>query len=96
MENPKRPGLKSGVRTEFTIIGNVKPGHEQVLRETIKRRAADPRRAEAAKQFGTIHEARVVLMTLPLPTTPSRNHLRSSGRMSRATRASRTRASGTG
>jgi len=62
MENPKRPGLKSGVRTEFTIIGNVKPGHEQVLRETIKRRAADPRRAEAAKQFGTIHEARVVLI----------------------------------
>ncbi len=57
MENPKRPGLKSGVRTEFTIIGNVKPGHEQVLRETIKRRAADPRRVEAAK-----HEARVVLI----------------------------------
>jgi len=62
MENPKRPGLRSGARTEFTIIGNVKPGHEQVLREAIKRRAADPRRVEAAKRFGTIHEARVVLI----------------------------------
>ena len=59
---PKRKGLKSGARTEFTVIGNVKPGHEQALRETIKRRGADPRRIEDAKKFGTIHEARVTLI----------------------------------
>ena len=58
-EYPKRKGLRSGARTEFTVIGNVKPGHEQALREAIKRRAADPRRIEDAKKFGTIHEARV-------------------------------------
>ena len=59
---PKRKGLRSGARTEFTVIGTVKPGHEQALRETIKRRGADPRRIEDAKKFGTIHEARVVLI----------------------------------
>jgi hypothetical protein len=59
---PKRKGLKSGARTEFTVIGNVKPGHEQALREAIKRRGADPRRREDAKKFGTIHEARVTLI----------------------------------
>jgi len=59
---PKRKGLKSGPRTEFTVIGNVKPGHQQALREAIKRRATDPRRIEDAKKFGTIHEARVTLI----------------------------------
>ncbi len=58
----KRKGMRSGVRTEFTVIGNIKPGHEQELREAIKRRAADPRRREDAKKFGTIHEARVTLI----------------------------------
>jgi hypothetical protein len=58
----KRKGLRSGARTEFTVIGNIKPGHEQELREAIKRRAADPRRREDAKKFGTIHEARVTLI----------------------------------
>lgn len=61
-ENLKRKGLKSGTRTEFTVIGKVKPGHEQALREAIKRRATDPRRMEDAKKFGTIHEARVILI----------------------------------
>jgi hypothetical protein len=59
---PKRKGLKLGTRTEFTVIGSVKPGHQQALREAIKRRAADPRRREDAKKFGTIHEARVALI----------------------------------
>src|SRR5258708_28133344 len=59
---PKRPGLKSGVRTEFTGIGNVKPGNKQARREVITGRAADPRRIEDAKKFGTIHEARVTLI----------------------------------
>jgi hypothetical protein len=62
MEHPKRKGLKSGTRTEFTVIGKVKPGHEQVLREAIKQKGADPRRVEDAIKFGTIHEARVVLI----------------------------------
>ena len=59
---PKRKGLRSGARTEFTVIGAVKPGHRQALREAIKRRGTDPRRIEDAKKFGTIHEARVTLI----------------------------------
>ena len=48
----KRPGLKDGVRTEFTIMADVKPGHEQVVRETIERGNVDPSRVEAAKALG--------------------------------------------
>ena len=58
---PMRPGLKDGVRTEFTIMANVKPGHEQVVRETIERGNVDPNRLEAAKALGTLHEARWVI-----------------------------------
>jgi len=58
---PKRPGLKTGVVTEFTVYTNVKPGHEQAVREAIERAARDPRREEAVKQIGTLHEARWVL-----------------------------------
>jgi hypothetical protein len=57
----KRPGLKDGVRTEFTIMANVKPGHEQVVRETIERGQLDPNRLEATKALGTLHEARWVI-----------------------------------
>lgn len=56
-----RPGLKDGVRTEFTIMANVKPGHEQVVRETIERGQRDPNRLEATKALGTLHEARWVI-----------------------------------
>jgi len=59
---PKRPGLKDGVRTEFTIIANVKPGHEQVVRETIERGQHDPGRLAATKALGTLHEARWVIL----------------------------------
>jgi hypothetical protein len=61
-EYPQRKGLRSGARSEFTIIGNIKPGHLQALRAAIKRRAADPCRREDAKKFGTIHEARLALI----------------------------------
>jgi hypothetical protein len=61
MDNPQRPGLKDGVRTEFTIISEVKPGHEQEMRETIERGQADPNRIATAKALGTLHEARWVI-----------------------------------
>ncbi len=61
MEQPKRPGLQSGVMTEFTLFTKVKPGHEKAVREAIERGGSDPRRAEAVQQIGTLHEARYVL-----------------------------------
>jgi hypothetical protein len=61
MEQPKRPGLKSGVMSEFTVYTNVKPGHEKAVREEIERATHDPHRAEAVKEIGTLHEARWVL-----------------------------------
>ncbi len=61
MQNPKRPGLKTGVVTEFTVYTNVKPGHEKAVREAIVQASRDPRREEAVKQIGTLHEARWVL-----------------------------------
>ncbi len=61
MEHPKRPGLKAGVMTEFTVYTHVKPGHEKAVREEIGRTSHDPRRAEAVQEIGTLHEARFVL-----------------------------------
>ena len=58
---PKRPGLKTGVVTEFTIYTNVKPGHEQIVRQTIEQGNVDPSRVGAAKALGTLHEARWVI-----------------------------------
>jgi hypothetical protein len=49
------------VETEFTIYTNVKPGHGQAIREAIVQAEQDPRRDEAIKQIGTLHEARWVL-----------------------------------
>jgi hypothetical protein len=61
MEHPERLGLKSGVRTEFTIFANVKSGHEKAERETVVRGQQDPHRQEAVRAIGTLHEARFVL-----------------------------------
>jgi hypothetical protein len=61
MDNPQRPGLQDGVRTEFTIMAQVKPGHEQEVRETIERGQRDPSRVATAKALGTLHEARWVI-----------------------------------
>ncbi len=58
----QRPGLRDGVRTEFTILAKVKPGHEQDVRETIERGQRDPSRIAAAKALGTLHEARWVIL----------------------------------
>src|SRR3954454_14571773 len=57
----KRPGVKSGVRTEFTVFAKVKPAHERAIRETIESTFSDPRREQALKELGTLHEARHVL-----------------------------------
>jgi hypothetical protein len=56
-----RPGQKSGVRTEFTVFANVIPGHERAIRATIESSFADPRREQALRELGTLHEARHVL-----------------------------------
>jgi hypothetical protein len=61
MQNPRRPGLKAGVMTEFTVFANVKPGHERAVRETIEGTTNNPHRQEAVKDIGTLHEARFVL-----------------------------------
>jgi hypothetical protein len=45
--HPKRPGLKVGSRTEFLVIGDVIPGHEEVLRQIPKEHMANPRTQEA-------------------------------------------------
>jgi hypothetical protein len=61
MDYPLRPGLHTGVRTEFSVFTNVKPGHGQAVRETINAGVQDPRRADAIREIGTLHEARFVL-----------------------------------
>jgi hypothetical protein len=62
MAGPQRPGLNVGSRTEFLVIGDVVPGHEDVLRKTLSEHMANPRTQEAVEQIGTLHEARFVLM----------------------------------
>jgi len=62
MGNPKRPGLKLGARTEFLVIGDVIPGHEETLRKILEQHMANPRTQEAILQIGTLHEARFVLL----------------------------------
>ena len=60
--HPKRTGLKCGGRTEFLVIGDVIPGHEDALRGVLKRHAANPRTADAINEIGTLHEARFVML----------------------------------
>jgi hypothetical protein len=62
MGNIKRPGLKVGARTEFLVIGDVTPGHEEALRKVLREHMANPRTQEAVDQIGTLHEARFVLL----------------------------------
>jgi hypothetical protein len=59
---PQRPGLKLGARTEFLVIGDVIPGHEEALRQVLKRHMANPRTQDAINEIGTLHEARFVLL----------------------------------
>lgn len=58
----KRTGLRVGARTEFLVIGDVIPGHEDALRQVLKAHAANPRTQEAINQIGTLHEARFVML----------------------------------
>jgi hypothetical protein len=60
--NEYRAGLKVGARSEFLVIGDVIPGQEKALRQTLERHMADPRTQEAVNQIGTLHEARFVLL----------------------------------
>ena len=62
MAEPQVPGLKVGARTEFLVIGDVIPGHEEALRQVLKEHMANPRTQEAIAQIGTLHEARFVLL----------------------------------
>lgn len=62
MAQPKRPGLKVGARTEFLVIGDVIPGHEETLRKVLREHMANPRTQQAVEQIGTLHEARFVLL----------------------------------
>ena len=52
--NEYRAGLKVGARSEFLVIGDVIPGHEEALRQTLKRHMADPRTQQAINQIGTL------------------------------------------
>jgi hypothetical protein len=62
MAEPHRPGLKVGSRTEFCVIGDVIPGHEDTLRQVLRRHMENPRTQEAVDQIGILHEARFVLL----------------------------------
>lgn len=62
MADPKRPGLKLGARTEFLVIADVIPGHEDVLRQVLAEHMDNPRTQAAIDEIGTLHEARFVLL----------------------------------
>jgi len=62
MADQKRPGLKVGARTEFLVIADVIPGHEDALRQVLAEHVDNPRTQEAVDQIGTLHEARFVLL----------------------------------
>src|ERR1043165_4263997 len=60
MSDPQVPGLRVGARTEFCVIGDVIPGHEEMLRQVLAEQMANPRTQEAINEIGTLHEARFV------------------------------------
>jgi hypothetical protein len=62
MAHPKRPGLKLGARTEFLVIGDVIPGHEEALRQVLKKHMANPRTQDAIEEIGILHEARFTMI----------------------------------
>ena len=62
MTEPQVPGLKAGSRTEFLVIGDVIPGHEDALRQVLKEINASPRSQEAVNEIGTLHEGRFVML----------------------------------
>jgi hypothetical protein len=62
MTHPKRPGLHLGSRTEFLVIADVIPGHEDTLRQVLAEHMDNPRTQAAIDEIGTLHEARFVLL----------------------------------
>jgi len=56
-----RPGIRQGVNSEFTVFANVKPGHEQAIRDTIEKWSRDPKKLERIHRISTLHERRYVL-----------------------------------
>jgi hypothetical protein len=62
MAHPERPGLQLGSRTEFFVVGNVIPGHEDTLRQVLADHMNNPLTQAAVDQIGTLHEARFVLL----------------------------------
>ncbi|HKS48269.1 MAG TPA: hypothetical protein VJT49_24795 [Amycolatopsis sp.] len=60
--NEYRAGPKVGARSEFMVVGDVIPGHEEALRQTLERHMTGPRTQQAINQIGTLHEARFVLL----------------------------------
>jgi hypothetical protein len=60
--NEYRKGLQVGPRSEFFAIGDVIPGHEETLRQTLARHFGEPHIQQAINQIGTLHEARFVLL----------------------------------
>ena len=58
----RRAGPHSGVKTAFTAMLKVKPGHEQALREAIAYDQENPAPTQGAlKDIGTLHEFRWVM-----------------------------------
>ncbi len=62
MTQPHRPGLKNGSRTEFCVIGDVIPGHEDALRQVLAEHIDNPLTQAAVDEIATLHEARFVLL----------------------------------
>jgi hypothetical protein len=62
MADPKRPGLKVGARTEFLVLADVIPGHEDTLRQVLAEHMDNPLTQAAIDEIGTLHEARFVLL----------------------------------
>ena len=60
-EQSTRPGKKLGPTNEFTIFVNVKPGHEQQIREALEQKDDQASRVADIEAIGTVHDIRWVL-----------------------------------
>ncbi|MFL4909791.1 hypothetical protein ACJ6WF_43360 [Streptomyces sp. MMS24-I2-30] len=61
VENPRRPGLKSGRTNEFTLFFDVKPGEGKLIRDIFLQPGFEEHRKEISTRIGTLHDARWVL-----------------------------------
>ena len=62
-EAPSRPGIQVGPTSEFSLFFNVKPGHGEALRESLRALQESPgyRPGDYEVPIAVIHEARFVL-----------------------------------